>query len=72
MSDDPRRWVLQRHTWVRTDETTELQRLRAECCHCERCGHVQAEPNWCHECGHRTAWPPWAQCLIFPNEGGAA
>lgn len=27
---------------------------------CERCGRVQAEPNWCQRCGHRTSTPEWA------------
>jgi hypothetical protein len=41
-----------------------LERLEGECCKCEKCGHVQAEPNWCHECGHRTSMPEWAKPLI--------
>lgn len=43
---------------------SELQRLASECCTCEKCGHVQAEPNWCHECGHRVKFPEWARRLI--------
>lgn len=42
----------------------ERDRLRSECAVCEKCGHVQAEPNWCHECGHRTTPPVWAKPLL--------
>jgi hypothetical protein len=42
-------------------DASELERLRAECCVCEKCGHVQAEPNWCQVCGGRTKWPDWAK-----------
>jgi hypothetical protein len=46
---------------ISRERADELERLVAECCVCEKCGHVQAEPNWCHVCGHRTRWPEWAQ-----------
>jgi len=46
------------------DEDHELERLKSECCVCEKCGHVQAEPNWCHKCGHRTSMPDWAKPLV--------
>jgi hypothetical protein len=42
----------------------EVERLRSECAVCEKCGHVQAEPNWCHECRHRTTMPGWAKPLL--------
>ena len=45
-------------------EDHELERLKSECCVCEKCGHVQAEPNWCHKCGHRTSMPDWAKPLV--------
>lgn len=49
----------------------EYERLKAECCTCEKCGHVQAEPNWCHKCGHRTTMPDWAKPLVDAFHGEA-
>lgn len=42
----------------------ENERLRGECCTCESCGHVQAEPNWCHRCRRRVSFPEWAKRLL--------
>jgi hypothetical protein len=35
---------------------------------CEKCGHLQAEPNWCHTCGHRVKVPAWARELLADLE----
>lgn len=39
-----------------------------DCCHCEKCGHIQVEPNWCHECGHRVTMPEWAKEMLAEHE----
>lgn len=51
-----------------SDIRAELVRLRLECSTCEKCGHVQAEPNWCHECGHRVSMPIWAGRLLAERD----
>lgn len=58
--DDAREAVMRELLAYASHFNGELERLRAECCRCESCGHIQAEPNWCHKCGKRTRWPEWA------------